>query len=850
MTGTLSLARVFALGAWVAAVAVLSLSLDVHGWVVACDPARDDNPPDCREAKGSREDRLRMLEELLDEHFRHRAAFDVWELDFEVLRKQMDPALMGFGSLFDDDNPKSLRNQLSASWEAFDKRIQAHGYDVQGRVRPNGEDFDPTVWSEDVIVRRVDPSNSDRLLSYSYSPDEQVEYLLGRFRALRKGDPGAAIEYWFDAEVTVAVNIAADRQADSNTESVDCAAPDACVRMDKLLRDWKAIWNEVLTGFYVETRRLQTEVEKFATRVEGDRASAMARLAQLTDLKKRYPYEDFSEEEAWLHSVIEGLSSVKRGMASFEEELKARLDLAKDVEDKFRPRGQQAAMALDGLDVQRDKHRVNSRNLVRISTFLEERYGPERLLAGIDQLRYTDVHYYPRPKRLATHMTLQTRGRYLGARYEHARLFFDPQDISKMSLCFTRNDACVFPPRPDPDQHMSYVGEVQEPLYYHMRPFTRNRSYLLYGAGPGPGSDDDVGFARVRVWDDEWSDLSLDEDMTHSYLTMGSWMRAPEEGGFTPQFGAFVSIDDLGLGRNGRLQSVFALPVKAWPRDDSDKYVFFGEAEGVYAAGRTPEDTAAGVFTGGVLLIYDPPRGDVDGRLDGAIGGAPRGYEGRGWVIPPLDFRPYYGTNTVSIRAGSRESVEADMSGLVLSDLSAKATRENPGSFTVTGVGELHEWDSGDPGVIYLVSPPNGNVAPGRALTGGVASVVPNGEFQLVGTSDVVTAGPLFRTKLEVGDDGRARIVNIEDEPLLVTLPVKISGRSLHGPDGRWEAGFFNVDHPATITRRAVRRGAFTAGVFHLGYNWILQGGTKGALTGAFVATPHESLAAPSGSNN
>ena len=340
--------------------------------------------------------------------------------------------------------------------------------------------------------------------------------------------------------------------------------------------------------------------------------------------------------------------------------------------------------------------------------------------------------------------------------------------------------------------------------------------------------------------------------MTHSYLTMGSWMRAPEEGGFTPQFGAFVSIDDLGLGRNGRLQSVFALPVKAWPRDDSDKYVFFGEAEGVYAAGRTPEDTVAGVFTGGVLLIYDPPRGDVDGRLDGAIGGLPSGYADKDWVVPSLDFRPYYGTSTVPIRAGSLETVGADTSGLVLSDLSTKATRENPGSFTVTGVGGLHGWDSGDPGVIYLVSEvasPNGNVAPGRALTGGIASVVPNGEFQLVGTSDAVTAGPLFKTKRETVD-GRVRIVNIEDEPLLVTLPVKISGRSLHGPDGRWEAGFFNVDHPATITRREVRRGAFTAGVFHLGYNWILQGGTKGALTGAFVATPHESLATPSGSNN
>ena len=473
MTRTLSLVRVFALGAWVATVAVLSsLSLDAHGWVVACDPARDDNPPDCREAKGSREDRLRMLEELLDEHFRHRAAFDVWELDFRALRERMEPVLVELTSLLDKDDSSSLYSQLLASRKKFNEGMQAHGYDDKGRVRPNGEDFNPAVWSEDVVVRQTDPSNPDRLLSYAFSPYEQVEEALRRFRALQKGDPSAAIKHWYDTEVTVAVNIAADRQANSNAESTGCAAPDACVRMDKLLRDWKAIWNEVLRTVDAGIAGLRTEVQKLTNRVGGDQASAVARLGQLAELKKRYPYENFSEEEDWLKNVVEDLQKVKYEMGKFEADLDMFSAAVREVKANFQDRGPLATEALDGLDVQRDKHRVNSRNRIRISTFLEDRYGnPERLLAGIDQLRYSDVHYYPRPKRLATHMTLQTRGRYLGARYEHARLFFDPQDISKMSLCFTRNDACVFPPRPDPDQHMSYVGEVREPLYYHMRPY-------------------------------------------------------------------------------------------------------------------------------------------------------------------------------------------------------------------------------------------------------------------------------------------------------------------------------------------------------------------------------------------
>ena len=621
MTRTLSLARVYALGAWVAVIAVLLLSLDVHGWVVACDPARDDNPPDCREAKGSREDRLRMLEELLDEHFRHRAAFDVWELDFRAAKIRTEGVMAELEAL-----PAALDEQLTASFEKFDKGMQDHGYDVEGRVRPNGEDFNPAIWSEDVIVRRVDPSNSDRLLAYALSPVEQVEYLLRRFRALQKGDPGAAVEYWYGAEVTVAVNIAAERQVGADAASDACAAPDACVRMDKLLRDWEAIWVEVLDAFYVETRLLQTEVQKFANRVEGDRASALARLGELKKLKEKYPYEDFSEEEDWLKDVIEDLGSVKRVMAAFERRLENRLGLVGLVASKFSPRAVQAQAALADFDVQMGKHRENSRNLVRISTFLEDRYDdPERLLAGIDQLRYTDVQYYPRPKKWATHLTLQTRGNYPEARYEHARLFFDPENISSMSLCFTGND--ISAPCGALDQRMSYAGEVlPPPPYYHMRPFTRNRAYLLYGAGPGPSLDDDVGFARVRVWDDEWSDLSLEAEMTHSYLTLGSWMRAPGDGGFAPQFGAFVSIDDLGLGRRGNPQNVFVAPARAWPTGVKEA-IFYGEAEGVYAAGRTPEDTAAGVFTGGVVLIYEQPTTGTpkSGGVSGTIGGPPEG---------------------------------------------------------------------------------------------------------------------------------------------------------------------------------------------------------------------------------
>ena len=844
MTRTLSLARVFALGAWMAAVAVLSLSLGAHGWTVACDPARDDNPPDCREATGTVEDRLRMLEELLGEHYRHRAAFDVWSLDFRTAKVRIESQLEALEVL-----PASLGEQLKESLKAFEEGMQAHGYDALGRVRPNGADFDPQVWSEDVVVRRVDPSNSSRLISFPYSAEEQVTDMLHRFRALRQGDPSAAVGYWYDAEVTVAVNIASERQGGAETPLTSgCASPDACMRLDRLLRDWEAIWNDVLSAFDVETKKLRTEMQKFRNRVEGDRASAVARLGQLTDLKKKYPYENFSEEEAWLKEVIEDLQAVKDEMGAFEAVLDTASTVVGAVASKFQPRGTQAAAALSDFDVQVGRHREISRNLLKVGEFLEKRYGPERLLAGIDQLRYTDVHYYPNPRR-ATHLTLQTRGRYPGARREHARLFFNPQDMSKMSLCFTRNDACVFPPRPDPDQHMSYAGEVlPAPLYYHMRPFTRNRAYLLYGAGPGPGLDDDVGFARVRVWDDEWSDLSLDRKMTHSYLTMGSWMRAPEEGGFTPQFGAFVSIDNLGLGRNGRPQNVFAPPVRAWPRNVGE-VVFYGEAEGVYAAGRTPQDTSAGVFTGGVVLVYEPPTTNESGSISGTIGGPPATKPDL--RVSPLVFRPYYGRDPTPIKPGNLGGLTGNnrletgtlplLTPVQGRQFSLDATQNNAGVFRVTGLDNHRGWSSSDPTTLKLENIP---LSTGQALGGGKAGILAHGEFQLSGTGPLGQSGPLWKTKSEIAN-GVERVVFDLDadgnkQPVLGVVPVALRLDPVHGPDGRWEVGFFNLDHPSTVKPAGIRHGAFAAGVFHLGYNWVLYGGSKGALTGAFAVTPHE----------
>ena len=73
------------------------------------------------------------------------------------------------------------------------------------------------------------------------------------------------------------------------------------------------------------------------------------------------------------------------------------------------------------------------------------------------------------------------------------------------------------------------------------------------------------GFARVRVWDDEWSDKSHSDDarMTNSFLSLGAWMRempALPADGPRFQFGSFVSIANLGNNRAGRSQRVFALP--------------------------------------------------------------------------------------------------------------------------------------------------------------------------------------------------------------------------------------------------------------------------------------------------
>ena len=293
MTRTLSLVRVFALGAWVATVAVLSLSLGAHGWTVACDPARDDNPPDCREATGTVEDRLRMLEELLGEHYRHRAAFDVWSLDFRTAKVRIESQLEALEVL-----PASLGEQLEESLKAFEEGMQAHGYDALGRVRPNGADFDPQVWSENVVIRRVDPSNSSRLISFPYSAEEQVTDMLRRFRALRQGDPSAAVGYWYDAEVTVAVNIASERQGGAETPLTSgCASPDACMRLDRLLRDWEAIWNDVLSAFDVETKKLRTEMQKFRNPGRGRPGVRGGASGAVSGPEKEVPLREFSRRK-------------------------------------------------------------------------------------------------------------------------------------------------------------------------------------------------------------------------------------------------------------------------------------------------------------------------------------------------------------------------------------------------------------------------------------------------------------------------------------------------------------------------------------------------------------------------
>ena len=173
--------------------------------------------------------------------------------------------------------------------------------------------------------------------------------------------------------------------------------------------------------------------------------------------------------------------------------------------------------------------------------------------------------------------------------------------------------------------------------------------------------------------------------------------------------------------------------------------------------------------------------------------------------------------------------------------LSLDATQNNAGAFQVTGLANHRGWSSSDPTTIKLE---NIDLSTGQALGGGKAGILAHGEFQLSGTGPRGQSGPLWKTKSEIANGVEGVVFDLDadgnKQPVLGVVPVALRLDPVHGPEGRWEVGFFNLDHPSTVKSAGIRHGAFAAGVFHLGYNWVLYGGSKGALTGAFAVTPHE----------
>ena len=420
------------------------------------------------------------------------------------------------------------------------------GYDVQGRVRPNGEAFSGD-WSEAVVP----------------SVAAQVEDKLSQFRR-KRGTAQDAIAYWNGERVKVAAWEGSTVEGDLN--------PDAYVRLHDLISGWDDI-NSFLVAYKAALDEVKGRLDAFAALL-GDAAAKQGLVPVSFALDDR-DLGDFADYRAGYDDV----RALYDRMVRMYDTLNLR----------FSGYGLLAKDALSDLQAERvvDLERLRQRGA--LGGFLR-RFGAEQLLASVSQLRYNAVD------RTRSIMAYRTFGG------ERGKLFFNPTDLGGMSFCLytgaapASGSACAGTGK----TKMTFVYEDAAPAFYNTRPFTRNRVYWLSNVD---ASGNTQGFVKVGVWDDEWSDL--DAQMTNSYLSYGSWLFAPDGVVTGPrvQMGSFVGVDTLGLDGSGNPQTFFSRPVQHFAGGAS-RLTFQGETEGVYVMGRGPADTQAGTFTGTVRLAY------------------------------------------------------------------------------------------------------------------------------------------------------------------------------------------------------------------------------------------------------
>ena len=489
-------------------------------------------------------------------------------------------------------------------------RLALYGYALDGS---------PVVLDEDVP--------SENWLLPTDSAVEQVRRIRIRFRALIGKPNNEALNYLNQAMVTVA------RARGPNAE--DYTVP---------VQEWLSNWNAAAALAKSLDETVLKPVETYLTALADEIQDARQARATV-------------EARPALHGRIRGgaLSDLRGAQADYDHlnasYQEAKADAAR-LKNAFSAQGALGGFANEIAQEAIDSS-LRTAQALRIEEFML-RFKAEQLLASVGQLRHQDLMPHRGPSTPAPPATPTQAGERLGTSVktsgtESIHFRFDP-DFRQMGLCIgpTPTTDCVYNKSIKrfelasgiTDAHaFRYAYSTVPQILYNERPFTRNAGHVLTTSD---ATGNVKGFATVGVWDDLYSDLSLDgpvgapgctpgptchDGMTNSWAYYGHWMQAPpvrptvggRQTGPIVQMGSFVGIERLGDGSDGQSQAFFSLPAQDIAPDT--KYVFKGDAQGLYAAGQSVDDVSAGTFEANVRLEYQPGSGGAEGKVTGLVDG-------------------------------------------------------------------------------------------------------------------------------------------------------------------------------------------------------------------------------------